>query len=48
MALLGGIAVAGAFVVLATIAVAGSVAGGLFAWSKASSGRTRERPSLYL
>lgn len=44
--LLGGIAAAGAVVLFTVVAVAGSVAGGLFAWSRAS-GRTRERRSLY-
>ena len=47
VAFLGGIVLAGTVVVLAAVAVAGSVAGGLFAWSK-SAHRTRERQSLYL
>ena len=47
VAFFGGIVLAGTVVVLAAVAVAGSVAGGLSAWSK-SARRTRERHSLYL
>lgn len=47
VAFLGAIVLAGTVVVLAAAAVAGSVAGGLFAWSK-SMQRNRERHSLYL
>ena len=47
VAFLGGIVLAGTVVALAAVAVVGSVAGGLFAWSK-SLHRTRERHSLYL
>lgn len=46
LVLLSGLFAAGAVIVLTVIAVAGSVAGGLFAWSKAST-RRRERHSLY-
>ncbi len=39
LALLAGIALAGAVAVLTAIAVAGAVTGGLFAWSRASARR---------
>ena len=43
---LGGIAAAGAVVALMVLALAGSVAGSVYAWSKASH-RVRRRHSLY-
>ena len=43
---LGGIAATGAIVALMVLALAGSVAGSLYAWSKASR-RVKARHSLY-
>ncbi|MSP48644.1 MAG: hypothetical protein EXQ95_04885 [Alphaproteobacteria bacterium] len=45
LVLLGGLIAAGAVIVLAALAVAGSLAGSLFVWSKASQ-RMRKGPSL--
>lgn len=44
--ILGGLAAAGAIVALTTVAIAGSVAGGLFVLAKVGD-RRRERRSLY-
>lgn len=44
---LGGIAFAGAVLAVAAVAVIGSVAGGLYVWSRTSSGRMRGSRRLY-
>lgn len=46
LVVLGCVAAAGTIVALMTLAVAGSVASGLFVWSKVGD-RRRERRSLY-
>lgn len=46
LVVLGSLAAAGAFLALMTVAVAGSVAGGLFVWAKVGD-RRRERRSVY-